>query len=96
MNFVPKLCYKGACELYAYPSDVTMLQYKFFYGSNQEKSQLKSTEEGAHFSLRMKKFCMGQMTTIELVFIKEKITIVKIIILLLLLCNYTHGYKLLL
>ena len=78
---------------------VTMLQYKFFYGSNQERCQLKSTEEGAHFSLRMKKICMGQMTTIELVFIKEKITIVKIIIiiiLLLLLCNSTHGYKLLL
>ena len=77
-----------------------MLHYatiQIFYGLNQEKSQLKSTEEGAHFSLRMKKFCMGQMTTIELVFIKEKITIVKIIILLLLLlCNYTHGYKLLL
>ena len=30
MNFVPNLCYKSACELYAYPSDVTMLEYNFF------------------------------------------------------------------
>ena len=48
---------------------VTILQYKFVYSSNQERSKLKSTEEGAHFSFRMK-FGTGKMTTTVVMYIK--------------------------
>lgn len=50
---------------------ITILQYNFVYSSNQERCQLKSTEEGAHFSFRLK-FGTDQMTTTVLVCIKNK------------------------
>ena len=71
---------------------VTILQDKFVYSSNQERCQLKSTVEDAHSSFRMK-FGTQQMTTTVLIYIyihKKKNYIVKI------LCNSTHGCKLLL
>ena len=64
------------CKLYACPSCYNPTIPLFVYSSNQERYQLKSIEEGAHFSFRVK-FWMGQMTTTVIVYIK-KINIVKI------------------
>ena len=58
------------CKLYACPSCYNPTIPLFVYSSNQERYQLKSIEEGAHFSFRVK-FWMGQMTTTVIVYIKK-------------------------